>query len=367
MAVNFGALSQGIETGLRWGAYKDQKAMAERQEQRIERQEQQRTDLHDLNITIKKMQLEALQDDRFRQQTKQDLNAALHYLENVRQGGESYLRQLQQNPIAMQQINQSIQNIGDFMVNRGASDGRPRKFKRFVPTGRDSFMVEMEVQNPDGNVIRAPWTDRRSSDPDDPVTEFTADEIFTDLSKMDALIDMYEAALIQQGDTTPIERKQASIASGLKRRHEIEDREDAQQHDLAKIRAMDSRSSGPTQGDIQLMNYFMSGTEDRPPLVKSQKEAYKLVQGLKTDPQKEILSIAKSLQAADTSYQKKPFSEYVKTAEQEVTALQQRLNNPNAQPSASTQTQSAPPEAVEYLRKNPHLAEQFKQKYGYLP
>jgi len=27
----------------------------------------------------------------------------------------------------------------------------------------------------------------------------------------------------------------------------------------------------------------------------------------------------------------------------------------------------APPEAIEYLKQNPQLSEQFKQKYGYLP
>jgi len=315
--VNYQAATQGLERGVRIGAAIDQV-------KRAKSQDEYQTEMRDIEMTMKKMQLETLKDDTTRQRVKRDLKTSLFHLENMKSKGPEYFKQLQQNPQMLNQVKQGMNGFGSFMANRGMNDGLIREFQEITPVGQDKdgnplLSIDLKVHRQDGSSYFAPLTNNRSNDPNDTVKVFTEKELFTDMARINGLIDMYESALVGVGDDYPIEKRTA----GLKRKAEIEDREDKQKHELAKAK-LKELGGGTKQGDIQLMEYFK-----RTGLAKTDAEAFKRVQALKTNPTKEILSIAKQNQKSDAeSYRNrgKEFSEYIREAEEDVNDLMGRLS-----------------------------------------
>lgn len=110
-------------------------------------------------------------------------------------------------------------------------------------------------------------------------------------------------------------------------------------HDL-KLQKLENEgrvAGGATQGDIQLMDYLQQHG-----IASSPDDAYNKVREMDTDPQKVIMDIAKSMQAADDEYSRKPFGEYVKIAETEVSSLRERMNPKKPEPAAPTKDNAKP-------------------------
>lgn len=214
--VNTEALGSGIVRGIHLGMDIDNHKA--NQEARA-----RQSTLDDLELTMRKMQLNQLKDGAVREQTKRDLQSTLFYLQEVQEGGEGKIQEIMRDPERSKQLQQAIKNTGNLLVNRGApADGMTRNFRRMVPLDENHFAVDLDVTRPDGTTYTAPVTKNRSADPNDPVQVFNKDQVFGELAKIDAFIDMYEAELVRLGDTGPIERKAASRAEKGKRDWEKE-------------------------------------------------------------------------------------------------------------------------------------------------
>lgn len=110
-----------------------------------------------------------------------------------------------------------------------------------------------------------------------------------------------------------------------------------EKHDIELQKA--GKGAGATQGDIQLMNYFQEHG-----IAKSPEDALKMVREMDSDPQKLIVDIAKSMQAADAQDgmgERKSFDEYLKQAETDIGSLRERLN-PKPQSAAPAEGKPSP-------------------------
>lgn len=303
--ASFGA---GMERGMRMMSYMDQRDRQAEQFEMSKQLHEQQVDINDLNMTLKKHQLESLKDKQFRDRMRHSLNGTLNFMRNAQEGGEEYLRSIAQNPELAQSVNQQLKFVGDWFVNRGVKDGRPREFAGVVPVDENKFMMRVGVPNENGEMEVKPYTDRRSSDEDDPVSTFTIEEFMQDAIKLKALADMTESALISMGDEGAMERASSRRA-----------REDQQRHDLEMRRTGGGRAQ---QGDIQLMNYLIDNG-----VAGNHDEAFRLAKTMKTDPTKAVVDIAQSMQKLDADNpmtDPRDFESYVKDAEKVVQGIYDR-------------------------------------------
>ncbi len=145
-------------------------------------------------------------------------------------------------------------------------------------------------------------------------------------------------------------------------KYQTSERQAGEKHDIEMANLNHKLGGGGTQGDIQLMNYFIEHG-----IAASADDAYNKVREMNTDPSKVILDVAKSMQAADNEYDRKPFEDYVKVAETQLNALRER-QSPKKEP-PKEQPQGGPRKGIlnQGMGKSDHPIDQMLANNGFMP
>lgn len=99
---------------------------------------------------------------------------------------------------------------------------------------------------------------------------------------------------------------------------------------------------------------------------KSRAEAIKMAVGAQTNPKKELASLTRTISESEWGMGRSP-EENVREAVRILNLPDVESPTPEGEAPPVEGTQTAPPDAIEMLMKDPSLAPQFKAKYGYVP
>jgi hypothetical protein len=219
--VNFTGLSQGIERGVRLGIALDENERRKADAASARKSREQ-------NQILTKMQIDQLKDETSRKNMLRATNETLYHLASLKRNPQAYLKQLESDPESKSAIDESVNAVGQMVVDsRGIDDGLKREFAGFTPTPDGRLTVNLRVTRPDGTVYEPPLTEQGSADPDDPVMAFTVDDLGQLTSALNSEIQRLEGKAVGLGDTSPIARHEAGIA----RKQEIADKKDLMKYE----------------------------------------------------------------------------------------------------------------------------------------
>ena len=205
MGMSWTGLGRGIERGIRLGMAMDQHEMnKDRAEEDANARKKQRI--------LTDMQIEKLKDTNEREQTLRATNQTLYHLGSLKSDPQGYANQLQSNPEMNTSVSESINRVGQMLVDaRGIGDGMQREFAGFTPTDDGRLMVNLKVTKEDGSVYEPPLTERGSTDPNDPVLAFTLDDLGGLTAAIDAEVKGLESKKVGLGDMSPANARKSEI------------------------------------------------------------------------------------------------------------------------------------------------------------
>jgi hypothetical protein len=214
MAVSgFGlkGLSDGLLKGMRAGRAMDDWAHQDKQREREEKVWAREDELADLNMTLKKYELEELHDAEYREQFKRNarfLRYALDQSTNP-ETRDLWKNKVLKDPVLQRELKEAWQVVSRPIVERGGPQGARKRFAGFTPLEDGRLVPRIEVQREDGESYVAPMTRNRDDDPGDEVMAFTPAQLAGNLAMGEAMAERLDALSILAGDTTPIEQAQA--------------------------------------------------------------------------------------------------------------------------------------------------------------
>jgi hypothetical protein len=225
-------MNQGLQTGMaldNWKKNRDRAPIIEKQQD----------DLAAINKQIADLQLENLKDANTRKVALQKINDAAAAVDAGKFN----------DPALVDYIN----TLHGAEINQGAgenSDIASKRVSHIVPvpgSNGEKFTLGIEVTKKDGTKYVAPWTQNRSSDPNDPVHVFSTQEAIGDMISKKDLIERMDAAAARLGDPNAVERQRSERAHKYKL-EEI----DA----TAKSHKRYGLASSGKSADLQLLDYF---------------------------------------------------------------------------------------------------------------
>ncbi|MEW8658457.1 MAG: hypothetical protein AB2603_09000 [Candidatus Thiodiazotropha endolucinida] len=160
------------------------------------------------NQILTQMQIDQLKDENQRQSMLRATNETLYHLASLKRNPKAYFKQLNSDPDSMAAIDESVNTVGQIVVDsRNIDDGLKREFNGFTPTPDGRLMVNLRVTRPDGTVYEPPLTEQGSTDPDDLVMAFTVDDLGQLTAALNSEIQRLEGRAVGLGDTSPIKRR----------------------------------------------------------------------------------------------------------------------------------------------------------------
>ncbi len=263
-------------------------------------------------------------------------------------------------------------------ISLGATENRKVKTSRLYPGGSPSTLrVGLRVE---GDPKERPLTVHRSSRDDDPVREVSVDE---QIQKAMIMKSYREMLMSDQG-------RQWFIKTHLPQLNQQVSAKDQSAIEYNKSRAnyyntkaskvrdeSDSGGAGKLPAKAQMVNFYKAMGYDDDDAIAMANDSAGSPQKFVTDYSKMLLETSrdgngdptmttdqafeKSLEVYNASFRRKPANG---------SELAVREEKRGATPALITRpggTAQAPTAAVEFLKKNPDQAENFKAKYGYLP
>lgn len=235
-ASGFGlrGFTEGLVGGMQAGRQMDDWAWQDKQRGRQEERWQQQDELAELDQTLKRYQLEALKDERFREKYQRNAQFLRFAIDKATdpESSQQWQQRVQSSPALERELQSALQLVSQPFINHGGPEGSRKRFAGFAPMDDGRLVPEVEVTRPDGSTYVAPMTENRSDAPDDAVMAFSPGEIAAYLAETEGLAQMVDAMAVRYGDTTPIERQQAEAESRSSRR--AEERE--QDRELERLR-----------------------------------------------------------------------------------------------------------------------------------
>lgn len=243
MASFIQGVSEGLQTGMAVDNWQRQRA----REPIVQKQQD---DLADLHKRLADMQMEDYTDQRKRRDALNKINDGLGAIESGQFDSPALVDAV--NAAYGPQINQG--NDGD-IVSKRVSHLIP------VPgSNGEKMTLGLEVTKKDGTTYNAPWTQNRSTDPNDPVQTFSTPEAIHDLVVKKDLLDQLEAKAARLGDPYATAR----LKSKEDRAAKVEDAATLHKNKLEEITATASahKKYGLTKSgqsaDMQMLDYFTS-------------------------------------------------------------------------------------------------------------
>ncbi|PUB73109.1 MAG: hypothetical protein DBO99_20520, partial [gamma proteobacterium symbiont of Ctena orbiculata] len=201
--VNFTGLSQGLERGVRLGIALDENEHRKADAASVRKSREQ-------NQILTQMQIDQLKDENKRQNMLRATNETLYHLASLKSNPQAYFQQLESDPDSMAAIDESINTVGQVLVDsRDINDGLKREFAGFTPTPDGRLMANLRVTRPDGTVYEPPLTEQGSTDPDDLVMAFTVDDLGQLTAALNSEIQRLEGRAVGLGDMSPINARKA--------------------------------------------------------------------------------------------------------------------------------------------------------------
>lgn len=164
---------------------------------------------------------------------------------------------IQANPKFRQLARDGMEIAAHQVVGEGGPAGAKKTLNKLVPLPNGKLAVDLNVTRTDGTTYTAPVTEGRADDPNEPVAQFTPQQLIQGIGNQKAAIAMIQAARIAHGDTSPIQ--QAQTAKEIQAKHDWEIKKM-----LAQARIDQSKAGTKLQNSKELASYKADLTPEKP-------------------------------------------------------------------------------------------------------
>lgn len=245
------AFAQGAMQGANFIAglqgEKERRQLLRDREARLEQGDARRQQQFELNQKFTQMKLQGLEKAKDDADALRKLTAAQYALTAAKDPAVAHL--IQANPRFRQMARDGLQIAAHQVIGEGGPAGARKRLDKLVPLPNGKLAVDLTVTRADGTTYTAPVTEGRTDDPNEPVAQFTPEQLIRGIGSQKAVIAMIQAARIAHGDTSPIETAQA--AKEIQAEHDWEIRKMIAQAKLDRVKAERDAANNRKQAEYE--------------------------------------------------------------------------------------------------------------------